>query len=181
MNSLKLLSLVGIVVVSISVLYVTLVPYIENKTSLNSGEFSASKEDQPSNLLTGTTSAVDATVASTAKPIIAKPVSTDPVKTPTPTPTPVPTPAPTPTPAPVPVVQYTKATVATHSGEASCWSIINGGVYDLTSFVGDHPGGDRNILKICGKDGTAAFEGQHGGDSRPETTLKEFYLAPLAQ
>jgi cytochrome b involved in lipid metabolism len=76
---------------------------------------------------------------------------------------------------------YTVSTVATHNSETSCWSIINGNVYDLTSFVGDHPGGERNILKICGKDGTSAFMGQHGGDSKPEKTLAGFLLGPLTE
>ncbi len=76
---------------------------------------------------------------------------------------------------------YTEAIVATHNSEASCWSIIDGNVYDLTSFIGDHPGGERNILKICGKDGTSAFMGQHGGESRPENTLAGFLLGPLTE
>jgi cytochrome b involved in lipid metabolism len=88
----------------------------------------------------------------------------------------------TPTPIPAPTVSgYTVANVAEHSGEASCWSIINGNVYDLTSFVTAHPGGDRNILKICGRDGTSAFMGQHAGDIKPETTLSKFYLGKLSR
>ena len=173
MNSMKLLSLVSLVVVGIFILYVILVPYIENRTALKSEEYIKSKEQQQTNLSTNTPTTVADIVATTTKPLITKPAPVDLVKTPTPTPTP------SPVPTPVPVVLYTKATVATHSGESSCWSIINGNIYDLTSFVSNHPGGDRNILKICGKDGTAAFEGQHGGDSRPEATLKSFYLAPL--
>jgi cytochrome b involved in lipid metabolism len=80
---------------------------------------------------------------------------------------------------PEPASLYTKATVATHNSESSCWTIINRNVYDLTSFVSKHPGGDRNILKICGIDGTSAFTGQHGGDSRPESTLEKYLLGPL--
>ena len=81
--------------------------------------------------------------------------------------------------APAPKVGYTAAEVAAHGDASSCWTIIAGNVYDLTSFVGEHPGGERNILKICGKDGTAAFEGQHGGQSRPEATLAGFLIGPL--
>ena len=82
------------------------------------------------------------------------------------------------TPAPSP---YTAAAVATHNSETSCWSIIDDTVYDVTSFVSKHPGGDRNILKICGKDGTSAFMGQHGGDSKPESTLTKYYLGKLSE
>jgi cytochrome b involved in lipid metabolism len=54
-------------------------------------------------------------------------------------------------------------------------------VYDLTSFIPQHPGGERNILKICGKDGTAAFMGQHGGEGGPESTLAKHYLGAFVE
>jgi cytochrome b involved in lipid metabolism len=101
-----------------------------------------------------------------------KPVVVTPTPTPTPTPAPVPSPLPAPSPAPAPKPSgYTMAEVATHNSSASCWSVINGSVYDLTSYVSRHPGGERKILNICGKDGTSAFLGQHGGDSKPEKIL----------
>jgi len=109
-------------------------------------------------------------------PVTAAPVTPAPVM-----PTPV-TPAPvTPTPVtPTPVAPgYTKEEVAQHASESSCWSIVNGDVYDLTSYISKHPGGSRNILKICGKDGTSAFEGEHGGESRPERTLEGYKIGPL--
>lgn len=76
---------------------------------------------------------------------------------------------------------YTASEVATHNTSASCWSIINSKVYDLTSYISRHPGGSSNITRLCGKDGTSAFSGQHGGDSKPERTLAGLYLAPLAR
>ncbi len=76
---------------------------------------------------------------------------------------------------------YTKAEVAIHKDATSCWSIINGMVYDLTSWIGKHPGGERAILKICGRDGTSLFEGEHGGDAKPESALSSFLLGPLSE
>ncbi len=87
----------------------------------------------------------------------------------------------TPTPTPTTPQGYTKADVALHATEQSCWSIVNGSVYDLTSYVPKHPGGKKNILKICGKDGTSLFEGQHGGESKPEARLATLYKGPLAE
>jgi cytochrome b involved in lipid metabolism len=78
-------------------------------------------------------------------------------------------------------LSYTAAVVATHNTTASCWSIINSNVYDLTSYISRHPGGSQNIIGICGKDGTSAFMGQHGGSSGPANILSGFYLAPLAR
>ncbi|MCB9809618.1 cytochrome b5 domain-containing protein [Candidatus Peribacteria bacterium] len=80
-----------------------------------------------------------------------------------------------------PMPSFTLAQVAEHATEEDCYTTINGLVYDLTAYVHQHPGGDRNILRICGIDGTAAFEGKHGGERRPEQTLAGFEIGTLAQ
>jgi cytochrome b involved in lipid metabolism len=77
------------------------------------------------------------------------------------------------------VAQYSFEDVAQHASEASCWTVVNQLVYDVTSFIRKHPGGAKNILKICGKDGTSLFEGQHGGDMKPEQMLASFKIGEL--
>ncbi len=119
-------------------------------------------------------------------PAVAEPVvNTPPVQEPTPTPTttatapaPVATPTPepsTPTPAPTPAAPapgtYTMEDVAKHAVESDCWSVVNGQVYDLTSWVSRHPGGSRAIVGMCGKDASASFERKHGGAPRPQAAL----------
>lgn len=94
-----------------------------------------------------------------------------PTPAPTPAPTPVPTPTPTPAPAPAPKGTYTLADVALHATEGDCWSIVNGTVYDLTSWISRHPGGARPIVNMCGKDGSANFERKHGSAPRPQAAL----------
>ena len=47
---------------------------------------------------------------------------------------------------------YTTEDVANHNSSTSCWLIRAGKVYDVTSFLEDHPGGDDVILKYAGKD-----------------------------
>ena len=74
---------------------------------------------------------------------------------------------------------YTLADVAIHNSGASCWSAINGGAYDLTSWINQHPGGPQAILSICGKDGSSAFSAQHGGQSRPANELAGFKIGVL--
>ncbi|GJJ77871.1 4-hydroxysphinganine ceramide fatty acyl 2-hydroxylase [Entomortierella parvispora] len=47
---------------------------------------------------------------------------------------------------------YTSAEVKAHNTADSCWVIHNDGVFDMTSFVQDHPGGEEYILDNAGKD-----------------------------
>ncbi len=75
----------------------------------------------------------------------------------------------------------TAALVAQHGTRASCWSIVNGNVYDLTSWIPKHPGGEQAILQICGTDGSLKFNRQHGGDSAKEKMLFGFKIGALAQ
>ena len=98
------------------------------------------------------------------KPVTTKPVQTTPVKPSTPTPT---------------STGYTMTQVNTHNSATSCWSAINGNVYDLTNWVNSHPGGRAAILMICGKDGTPLFESQHGGERKPVNILAKYLLGKL--
>lgn len=77
------------------------------------------------------------------------------------------------------VKAYTLAEVAQHPNAASCWTAVGGKVYDVTAWISKHPGGEGAILSICGKDGTSAFTGQHGGDMKPETMLATFMIGTL--
>lgn len=74
---------------------------------------------------------------------------------------------------------YTMQQVAQHADIGSCWTAINGQVYDLSSWIDRHPGGSEKILELCGTDGSAAFNLQHTGDARPTDELATFRLGPL--
>lgn len=71
--------------------------------------------------------------------------------------------------------------VATHASRESCWSIINGNVYDLTSWIPKHPGGEEAILRLCGTDGSAKFNGQHGGAPKQAAILAGFKIGVAAR
>jgi cytochrome b involved in lipid metabolism len=75
----------------------------------------------------------------------------------------------------------TLAQVAGHNSKASCWAAISGSVYDLTAWIPNHPGGEQAILSLCGKDGTAAFNGQHGNNIKAKAVLAGFKIGALAQ
>ncbi|MFT3888017.1 MAG: cytochrome b5-like heme/steroid binding domain-containing protein [Arachnia sp.] len=76
---------------------------------------------------------------------------------------------------------YSLAEVADHNTAVSCWAAIEGNVYDLTDWIGQHPGGASRIEALCGTDATAAFTAQHGGQARPASQLAQFLLGPLAE
>jgi cytochrome b involved in lipid metabolism len=75
---------------------------------------------------------------------------------------------------------FTAAEVAKHNTGTDCWSVVSGNVYDLTPYVSSHPGGASVIKAICGKDGSAAFAGQHSGASKPANVLASYKLGTLA-
>ncbi len=88
--------------------------------------------------------------------------------------------APTATAPTAPSVQaFTLTQVASHKDTTSCWTIVNGNVYDLTSWITKHPGGRGAILGICGKDGASAFQGQHGSNMNAKQTLETFKIGAL--
>lgn len=86
--------------------------------------------------------------------------------------------APTPTPATT-GGGYVMADVQKHNSATTCWSVVNTTVYDLTSWVNAHPGGKAAILMICGKDGSALFNAQHGGSGKVANILAKFKIGAL--
>lgn len=75
----------------------------------------------------------------------------------------------------------TLAEVGQHHTHETCWAAINGSVYDLTSWIPKHPGGEQAILSLCGTDGSAKFNRQHGGNSMVLSILAGFKIGTLAQ
>ena len=75
---------------------------------------------------------------------------------------------------------YTLDEVKRHASASDCWAAVNGGVYDLTEWISQHPGGSDRIIPLCGTDASAAFTAQHSGQGKPESTLTRFYLGELA-
>lgn len=74
---------------------------------------------------------------------------------------------------------YAMTDVQKHNSATTCWSAVNGTVYDLTSWVNAHPGGKAAILMICGKDGSALFNAQHGNSGKVANILAKFKIGAL--
>ncbi len=74
---------------------------------------------------------------------------------------------------------YTRTQVAQHASTSDCWTIIGRTVYNLTPYVPMHPGGPQEISRVCGKVGTSAFNGEHGGNSSIQRMLKTYRIGAL--
>ncbi|CAM8983226.1 unnamed protein product [Rhodiola kirilowii] len=74
---------------------------------------------------------------------------------------------------------FTSAEVAVHNKRTDCWIIIKDRIYDVTSYVEEHPGGDA-ILAHAGDDSTEGFFGpQHA--TRVFDMIEDFYIGDLVR
>uniref|UniRef100_A0A1A9WQP8 Cytochrome b5 n=1 Tax=Glossina brevipalpis TaxID=37001 RepID=A0A1A9WQP8_9MUSC len=57
--------------------------------------------------------------------------------------------------------------VSEHNNNKSSWLIIHNNVYDVTTFLNEHPGGEEVLLELAGKEATEYFEDVgHSSDAR---------------
>lgn len=71
-----------------------------------------------------------------------------------------------------------------HNSYNSCWLLISGKVYDVTSYLNSHPGGEAEILKTCGTDATVIYDnrdntGSHSSKAR--SILANYYIGDFGQ
>ncbi|XP_021845056.1 cytochrome b5 [Spinacia oleracea] len=67
---------------------------------------------------------------------------------------------------------------AQHNTKDDCWVVIDGKVYDVSSYLDDHPGGDDVLLSATGKDAKEEFEDAgHSQDARDE--MEKYFVGEL--
>ncbi|KAG9334820.1 hypothetical protein JZ751_006450 [Albula glossodonta] len=65
------------------------------------------------------------------------------------------------------VKYYTLEEIKQHNTSKDTWLIIHDKVYDITSFLEEHPGGEEVLLEQAGADATESFEDVgHSTDAR---------------
>lgn len=76
------------------------------------------------------------------------------------------------------VKYYTLEEIRAHSLSSDAWLIIHDNVYDITSFVEEHPGGEEVLLEQAGSDATESFEDVgHSTDARE--MLQQYYIGEV--
>ncbi|WEW58174.1 hypothetical protein PRK78_003642 [Emydomyces testavorans] len=54
--------------------------------------------------------------------------------------------------------EFTLQEVAAHDSKKDLYLVVNEKVYNVSSFVDEHPGGEEVLLDVAGQDATEAFE-----------------------
>ncbi|XP_071237461.1 cytochrome b5-like isoform X1 [Salvelinus alpinus] len=76
------------------------------------------------------------------------------------------------------VKYYTLEEVKTHNMKTDAWLIIHDKVYNITSFLEEHPGGEDVLMVQAGADATVSFEDVgHSTDARE--MLIKYYIGEL--
>ncbi|XP_020797291.1 cytochrome b5 [Boleophthalmus pectinirostris] len=76
------------------------------------------------------------------------------------------------------VKYYTLEDIRVHNMSNDTWLIIHDKVYDITSFLEEHPGGEEVLLEQAGADATESFEDVgHSTDARE--MLEQYYVGEL--
>lgn len=69
--------------------------------------------------------------------------------------------------------------VKKHNKKSDCWIILNNKVFNVTSFLSEHPGGSDIILKRAGEDATQDFLDAYHSDVA-KTLVGQFFVGQLA-
>ncbi|XP_037671656.1 cytochrome b5 type B isoform X2 [Choloepus didactylus] len=76
------------------------------------------------------------------------------------------------------VTYYRLEEVAKRNSSEEIWLVIHGRVYDVSSFLNEHPGGEEVLLEQAGLDASESFEDVgHSSDARE--MLKEYYIGDV--
>ncbi|XP_068460121.1 fatty acid 2-hydroxylase [Clinocottus analis] len=75
---------------------------------------------------------------------------------------------------------FTQREVARHSTKDSCWVLLGSRVYDVTSFLRMHPGGEALLLRRSGRDVRREMEGPpHRHSDNARRWMEQYYIGEL--
>ncbi|KAL9253094.1 Cytochrome b5 isoform A-like protein [Drosera capensis] len=73
---------------------------------------------------------------------------------------------------------YSMKEVSEHNSKRDCWVVIDGKVYDVSTYLNEHPGGDDVVLEVTGKDSIEEFE-DAGHSEEARELLETFFIGEL--
>ncbi|NWQ69839.1 NB5R4 reductase, partial [Neopipo cinnamomea] len=77
------------------------------------------------------------------------------------------------------LIEVTEDELAKHNKKEDCWICIRGFVYNVTPYMEYHPGGEDELMKAAGTDGTDLFDQVHRWVNY-ESMLKECLVGRIA-
>ncbi|XP_049587834.1 cytochrome b5 reductase 4 [Syngnathus scovelli] len=77
------------------------------------------------------------------------------------------------------LIEVTHEELQKHNTRNDCWTCIRGMVYNVTSYMDYHPGGEDELMKAAGIDGTDLFDQVHRWVNY-ESMLKECLVGRMA-
>ncbi|XP_063735863.1 cytochrome b5 reductase 4 isoform X2 [Eleginops maclovinus] len=77
------------------------------------------------------------------------------------------------------LIEVTKEELQKHNTRDDCWTCIRGMVYNVTPYMDYHPGGEEELMKAAGMDGTDLFDQVHRWVNY-ESMLKECLVGRMA-
>ncbi|KAK7682653.1 hypothetical protein QCA50_014453 [Cerrena zonata] len=60
------------------------------------------------------------------------------------------------------LARITAAQLKEHNKKDDAWSAFSGKVYNITHYLSYHPGGEKELMRVAGRDGTKLFALTHG-------------------
>lgn len=78
-----------------------------------------------------------------------------------------------------PAHPHSRAGVKKHNAENDLWVIVRGKIFDVTSFVADHPGGSWALVNLAGSDASKEFLSNHSDEQSAWRMLMRFYVADV--
>jgi|GEM_PF-5245918 len=80
------------------------------------------------------------------------------------------------------VKTVSKSQLAGNNSSSNCWISFDKKVYNVTNYLGKHPGGRRELLNVCGQEIDNLSSGHQGGSfdsTKIQGILGQFYVGDL--
>ena len=78
------------------------------------------------------------------------------------------------------LLRVTPSMLKEHRTRDDAWSAFSGKVYNITPYLPYHPGGEKELMRVAGRDGSKLF-GAHSSRSGERSVVSSSIAPPLPQ